>query len=132
LANAYYNMSYFGNARVFYYGEIIDQGSNYIRKDFQSMLFSNVKAKEFYQKAFDAAANDEQKAKCVYLMAKCERNEFYAREYHSKDDFYGYDDPEVAFLAWEGFRKLKSNYAHTKYYKDVINECGYFKQYSGN
>ncbi|WP_133259745.1 hypothetical protein [Pseudochryseolinea flava] len=130
LANAYYNMSYFGNARVFYYGEIIDQGSNYIKKDFQSMLFSCSKAKEFYQKAFDAAANDEQKAKCVYMMAKCERNEFYAREYHGNDEFYG--EPDVAFLAWDGFRKLKSNYAHTKYYKDVINECGYFGKYAGN
>lgn len=131
LANAHYNMTYFGNARVFYYGDIIDQGSNYIKKEFQPIIFNCSKAKELYQKAFDAAANDEQKAKCVYMMAKCERNDFYARKYHGNNEFYG--DPDVSFLAWEGFRKLKSNYAHTKYYKDVINECGYFNKYvSGN
>jgi tetratricopeptide (TPR) repeat protein len=130
LANAYYNIGYFGNARAFYYGNIIDQGSNYIEKDYQPMVFDCAKAKALYQKAFDAAANDEQKAKCVYMMAKCERNEFYAKNYHSMDYFNG--EPEISFLAWDGFKQLKGNYAHTKYYKDVIHECGYFEKFVEN
>jgi hypothetical protein len=130
LANAYYNMSYFGNARVFYYSNIIDQGSNYISKNYQSLVFDCSRAKALYQQAFAAAANDEQKAKCVYLMAKCERNDFYAKNYHRSDYFSG--EPDISFLAWDGFKKLKSNFAHTKYYKDVINECGYFEKYVGN
>ncbi|HEY9044752.1 MAG TPA: hypothetical protein VIN08_02605 [Ohtaekwangia sp.] len=129
LGNAYYNMTYFGNARVFYYGAIMDQYGNYIDKDYQSILLSCNLANQYYQKAFDAATTPEQKAKCMYMMTKCERNAFYTEKYHSSNDFYS--DPEVSFLAWSGFKKLKADYSNTKYYKEVINECGYFRKYLG-
>ena len=31
--------------------------------------------------------------------------------------------------AWGGFKELKEKYAHTQYYKNVIEECGYFVNY---
>jgi hypothetical protein len=127
LANAYYNMTYFGNARVFYYNNISDQQSNYISPYYQTKLLNCSIANSYYQKAFDAASSAEQKAKCVYMIAKCERNKFYTERYFSKNDFYG--DTDVDFLAWEGFKKLKAEYSNTKYYNEVINECGYFRQY---
>ncbi len=130
LGNAYYNMTYFGNARVVYYNDIINQYGNYIDKYYQPILLSCTTANQYYEKAFNAAANAEQKAKCVYMMAKCERNAFYTKEYHSKNDFWG--EPEVAFQAWNGFKKLKTEYSNTRYYKEVINECGYFSKYAGN
>ncbi|SKC66161.1 hypothetical protein [Ohtaekwangia koreensis] len=127
LGNAFYNMTYFGNARVFYYGAITNQYSNYIDPFYQPQLLRCANARQYYQKAFEAAANPEQKAKCVYMLAKCERNEFYTDKYHSANDFYG--EPEVSFLAWDGFKKLKNEYASTRYYKEVISECGYFQKY---
>lgn len=129
LGNAYYNMTYFGNARVFYYNDIINQYGNYIDDYYQSYLLNCTTANQYYEKAFGTAANAEQKAKCVYLMAKCERNAFYTKEYHSKNDFWG--EPEVAFQAWNGFKKLKAEYSNTRYYREVINECGYFSKYVG-
>ena len=128
LANAYYNMSYFGNARVFYSGNIMNQNeSNDIDTYYQPQLLNCSVANQYYQKAFDNAANDEQKVKCVYMMAKCVRNKFYTDRYFSKGTFYG--DSDVHFLAWDGFKKLKANYSMTKYYKDVLAECGYFESY---
>ncbi|UUC46942.1 hypothetical protein [Flavobacterium cerinum] len=62
-------------------------------------------------------------------MAKCERNKFYTERYHTRE--YAYRDPEVNFLAWDGFKKLKSDYSNTKYYNEVIKECGYFRKYLG-
>ncbi|WP_333819596.1 hypothetical protein [Ohtaekwangia sp.] len=129
LANAFYNMSYFGNARVFYYGDIMDQYGNYIDKYYQPVLLNCSLANQYYQKAFDVATTAEQKAKCTYMMAKCERNIFYTGKYHSREDFYS--DPDVSFLAWNGFKKLKSDYSNTKYYKEVISECGYFRKFLG-
>jgi hypothetical protein len=128
LGNAFYNISYFGNARAFYEGNIMDQYSIYIDKYYQTYLLSNTEASQYYQKAFDAATTDEQKAKCVYMMAKCERNTFYTQKYHSSAEWYG-GDADVAFLAWNGFKKLKTDYSDTKYYKEVMRECGYFKSY---
>lgn len=129
LGNAYYNMSYYGNARAFYYNNIIDEYSNYVSPFYQPMLLSCATARKHYQRAFDAATTPEQKAKCAYMLAKCERNEFYTKRYFSRNDFYGNTD--VDFLAWEGFKMLKNQYSTTKYYKDVLNECGYFRSYTG-
>ena len=129
VANAYYNMTYFGNARVFYYGAIMDQYGNYIAPAYQSQLLGCAPARQYYQKAFDAATTPEQKAKCQYMLAKCDRNDFYTNHYHAKPDFYG--DTDVDFKAWDGFKKLRGEYANTSYYKEVIKECGYFRKYLG-
>jgi hypothetical protein len=117
LANAHYNMTYFGNARVFYENKIINHYGNDISDFYAPQLLSCATADRYYKMAFAAATTDEQRAKCVYMMAKCERNE----------KFHG--DPENESLAWEGFKQLKTKYANTKYYKEVINECGYFNIY---
>ena len=129
VANAYYNMTYFGNARVFYYGAIMNQYGNYIDPAYQSQLLDCAPARQYYQKSLDAATTLEQKAKCVYMLAKCDRNDFYTNRYHAKQDFYG--DTDVDFKAWDGFKKLKGEYANTSYYKEVIKECGYFRKYLG-
>jgi hypothetical protein len=117
LGNAYYNMTYFGNARAFYYNKIMNQYDNDINEFYAPQLLNCTTADRYYKTALAAATTDEQRAKCVYMMAKCERNQ----------KFQG--DPENESLAWEGFKQLKTKYAHTKYYQEVINECGYFKIY---
>ncbi len=129
LGNAFYNMSYFGNARVFYSNKILNQDGHYIDPFYQPILLNSSTARKFYQRAFDAAVNNEQKAKCSYLIAKCERNDFYTAEYHSKPGFYS--DVPIAFKEWNGFKKLRDDYMTTKYYQEVVNECGYFSKYVG-
>ena len=123
LANAFYNISYHGNARLFYEGNIIGEYSNNVSEQYYDMLCKDKYAKIYYQKAFAAATNNEQKAKCLYLMSKIERNNFY----NTKE----FDSENRAFKAFDGFKKLKSKYKDTKYYQEVINECGYFKSYVG-
>ncbi|THF50478.1 hypothetical protein E6C50_09620 [Flavobacterium supellecticarium] len=129
LGNAFYNMTYYGNARAFYDDVIMAQWGNYIDEFYQPILLSTALANAYYKKAFAAATNPEQKARCMYMMAKCERNDFYSRRYHTTDTYYR--QAEVSFLAWDGFQKLKSDYSNTQYYKEVIKECGYFRKYLG-
>ena len=124
LGNAFYNISYYGNARLFYEGNtIVGQYGNYIAEYYQGLLLSNTMAKNYYEKAFATAQNKEQKAKCLYMLSKIERNAFFETK-----DFNAY---EKAFIPFEGFKKLKKEYADTKYYNEVINECGYFRSYVG-
>ena len=123
LANAFYNISYHGNARLFYEGNIIGEYGNNVSEQYYDMLCKDKYAKIYYQKAFAAATNNEQKAKCLYLMSKIERNNFY----NTKE----FDSENRAFKAFDGFKKLKSEYKDTKYYQEVINECGYFRSYVG-
>jgi hypothetical protein len=129
LANGFYNISYFGNARVFYQTAI--EPYNFIDWDEfsfyggegdinKSPVFNCGKAKNFYIKAMELSKNTEFKAKCCFMAAKCEQNDFFL----SKPKGY-----KGNFKSGNYFRQLKNNYSRTNYYKDIIKECGYFKTY---
>jgi len=133
LGNAFYNISHFGNARLFYQGNIIPSWTtpfgydNFNRK----LITNNNQAEIYYQKALQNAENKEQKAKAFYMLSKCERNEYYNRQYYfSLTDSWALWDLEVNFLAWNGFKELKQNYSDTRFYQQVINECGYFSKFA--
>lgn len=123
LGNAFYNLSHYGNARKFYFNKIVDQYSIYIDDHYQNMLLTNKLSSMYYQKAFENAKTDEQKAKITYLLSKIERNEFYKTPRFKPD--------EIDFIGWNGFKTLKKDYSKTKYYQEVIGECGYFRKYLG-
>lgn len=124
LGNAFYNMSFYGNARVFYDNKIINQYGNYIDDLYEEMLMGNHQAQEYYQKAFASASNDEQRAKAIFMATKTERNDFYRSP--------AFKPSEVDFIYFNGYKKLMKDYSKTKYYQEVIRECGYFSSLAGN
>lgn len=132
LGNAFYNITHFGNGRLFYEGSIAGSGStpDFFRDPIREMITNCSLAKAYYQKAFSAAKNSEQKAKTQYMIAKCERNDYYNKKYYSLNlSTWDIQDDKTNFIAWQGFKNIKANYSKTKYYKEIINECGYFKTY---
>lgn len=128
LANGYYNMSYFGNNRALYQTKLTDVDNNYFELlgygDMSSnnppALMSCDKAEEYYDKAMAASNDPEFKAKCCFMSAKCEQNIFF---YNKPKDYKG------DFKAGKYFNMLKSNYSSTQYYREIIQECGYFKTF---
>ncbi|MBZ4037309.1 hypothetical protein K6T82_21295 [Flavobacterium sp. 17A] len=131
LGNAFYNISHFGNGRTFYEISIVGYGSSpySFRNAMKEMITNNSVSKMYYQKAFEAASNKEQKAKCLYLISKCERNEYYNKKYSAINNYWDIQDDKVNFIAWNSFKTLRKDYSDTKYYQDVIAECGYFNTY---
>ena len=130
LGNAFYNITHYGNARAFYECDVI--GSNYyapyeivngIRNDLLSMTL----ATKYYTIALNAAQNDEQKARCHFMLAKCERNQWYNETLYIDNEYH--DNSLGDFKAWNGFKTLQQQYANTQFFKEVINECGYFRTY---
>ncbi|WP_045459698.1 hypothetical protein [Sporocytophaga myxococcoides] len=127
LANGYYNMTYFGNCRNMYINGTFDVGLMYFYWDSEKDIINNnknifdcSKAEEYYIKAMNATTNKELKAKCAFMAAKCEQNAFFisgSLKYNKQ------------FIAGKYFKLLKDQYATTQYYKEIINECGYFKSY---
>ena len=105
LGNAFYNASYFGSIRAFYYNKIINEYSYIISKDHYSTLLSMENAKKYYLLAQKNAQTDEQKAKIAYMLAKVERNEYYNEEYYYKGENEA--DENKAFRNWKGFQELK-------------------------
>ena len=130
MGNAQYNITQYGNARVFYEGRIL--GSDHsmpetIDSVFRAPLMRMGTAIKYYSLALGVAQTDEQRAKVQYLLAKCQRNEWYNRQIYSKNDYaYAYEGP--AFIAFDGFKALKQ-YPNTQYYREVLKECGYFRTY---
>lgn len=134
LGNAFYNITYYGNARIFYQGNILQKNefSNYddsSDKRLYQLMIDCSKATQYYQAAFNTATDDEQRAKAQYMLAKCQRNDFYSNKYEDVSNTWYLDEEKVNFIAWDGFKNLKNKYAHTAFYNDVIRECGYFKTY---
>ncbi|MFD2940995.1 hypothetical protein [Flavobacterium notoginsengisoli] len=131
LGNAFYNISHFGNGRTFYEITIVGYGSSpySFRNPMKEMITNNSVSKMYYQKAFEAATNKEQKAKCLYLISKCERNDYYNKKYSGINSYWEIQDDKVNFIAWNSFKALRKDYSDTKYYQDVIAECGYFNTY---
>lgn len=131
LGNAFYNITHFGNGRTFYEITIVGYGSSpYSFRDSMKRMITNCDLpKMYYQKALEAAITKEQKAKCIYMLAKCERNEYYNNKYNNLKNWWEADDDKINFIAWSGFKALQKDYSDTKYYQDVIAECGYFNTY---
>ncbi len=127
LGNAYYNTSFYGNSRSFYTVALTrDYGSyaSYIPKEFRNIFMSMKKAKKYYQMARAASKNAEFKAKCTFMLAKCEHNDSY-NAYSNERDYIGFEQIEPG----KYFLELKQNYSLTKYYKEALSECGYFSSY---
>ena len=129
LGNAFYNITYFGTSREFYFNPIINNYGIYIDPLYKSWLLNSSIANTYFNNALQVSINNEQKALCVYMMSKCERNTFYTERYYEDGFLRDSYNQDTNYLAWNGFVKLKNEYSHTSFYKQVIKECGYFKSY---
>ncbi|MDP4209474.1 MAG: hypothetical protein Q8928_11740 [Bacteroidota bacterium] len=130
LANAYYNLTYFGNTRAMYETSIIGFSSDYPYFDMYEfrpakglgVIFDCSLAEKYYRRAMELSKDQEFKAKCCFMAAKCEQNKFFLNKPKEfKDDF----------RSGQYFNMLKTNYSKTRYYKEIIRECGYFRTYLG-
>lgn len=136
MANAYYNISFYGNARVFFAHGVISDflvTPDDIGFPFRKMVLSMDKAKKYYQLALDNATTPEQKAKCTYMLSKCERNEYYNASFKYFEYKPIFEDSYWGKIKWvysgAYFKKLHAEFSTTKFYKEVLKECSYFDLY---
>ncbi|MNK15013.1 hypothetical protein D3C87_331460 [compost metagenome] len=134
LANAFYNISFYGNSRIFYQGKVMEADGNTpfeIPNTFRNIVLSNKIAEGYYLMAANAAKTKEQKARCFFMASKCERNESYNKEYNkpqNANESYWNVNIEPVFYG-KYFSVLKTQYEDTKFYSEAIKECGYFRSY---
>ncbi|WP_084359185.1 hypothetical protein [Pedobacter cryoconitis] len=135
LGNAYYNITHYGNARVFYYSATVTESygdSPYsIAVPYRKIVTDSKVAEKYYLLARANAKTKELKAKYTYMAAKCERNEIYNVQYNSPDNDrkYSWSFDFSKIPTGKYFAELKAQYSQTRYYQEVLNECGYFKAY---
>lgn len=135
LGNAYYNITHYGNARAFYQNNITGYSATSpmdIAVEFRDRFTSAKIAEKYYLIARNSAQTKEQKAKCTFMAAKCERNDLYNASYtkQAKDKKYYWDFDFSTIPVGQYFAELKNKFFQTTYYKEVLKECGYFRSYN--
>ncbi|SNR16258.1 hypothetical protein [Tenacibaculum jejuense] len=151
LGNYFYNASNTGYYRAYtYYGK--DRHYNYdlgskrsdindviVKKKTYSFPYGGYrntynglakKAKYYYQKTIAMSTDNELNARCSYMIAKCELNEYYNNGWDS--DYSGYEGDEFTKFENSGFEALKTKYKNTKFYDFIRSKCSYFRQYDAN
>jgi hypothetical protein len=107
LANALYNLTYYGNCRGFYrVGDI----ERFVPMD-------DSLAESYYRKTVELAGDRELQAKAAFMAAKCEHNAWYTAKQRARP-------------AGKWFPVLKERYADTQYYAEILRECGDFRRYA--
>ena len=109
LGNALYNITWHGNARV------VLEGSHHATRDASAAL-------RWYKRAYELTKNRELKAKAAFLAAKSELGNLISKQ----DDT---SDPGGLPIPATWFPIVKS-FANTKYYKEVLKECGHFRDWA--
>ncbi len=128
IGTALYNITYYGNSRVMYDDRMpqftprdepqLDSRGYY--RGYAPLPGQLERAMEYFRKAHDAATDRELKAQAAFMAAKCELGIFYIQR--------KFDIPD--FIAGKWFHMLRDHYADTKYYAEVLKECGYFRTFT--
>ena len=138
MALGMYNMTYYGHAweLVQYYRSGSD--GYYIPKDataFQKEYYGCYAAHDYFKKAMDATADKNFKAKCLFMMAKCDQKVVRQPQY-SDFGYDSYDKYEAASKVYfpkfkynRYFPKLVKEYAGTAFYKEALSSCSYLSDF---
>ncbi len=112
IGNALYNITHHGNARTF------TEGTHQSTSDARL-------AERYYKKVYDSSGNRELKAKAAWLAAKAELGTMiYRAETANPDD--GVDAARMVPKTWF---PVFAKFANTKYYKEVLRDCGRFSSW---
>ena len=140
LAKGYYHMSYWGNSWLLVEYDWSGSETGYDNKD--SSSFGNApnpdyylvnKSKDYYLLAASNSSNQNFKAKCIYMAAKCEQKKY------GEMPYYYENSPEYRkkVLDWANYFNKNTNYytllqkqyGNTAFYKEAYNTCSYLKDF---
>jgi hypothetical protein len=121
-------MTYYGNARrvsvtVVDFEVMYDNYNSTINNEKEIFHYHDCREAELnYLKAATLNTKREFQAKCMWMAAKCEHNIWLETEYD--------EETTGDFIAGKYFNLLREKFSDTKYYSEIIYECGYFCQYN--
>ena len=124
MGNAYYNMSFYGNAwaMTHYWWTRNGYESNTFEDPKSENYLRNTRARNWYTKARDAATatNPKFAALCQRMIAQCELGETYAKK-GEKNGYLYLDDDEVKMSNMLAVKVLKKDYK--SFSKELLGNC---------
>ncbi len=139
MALAFYNTTYYGYAweLVEYYRSGAD--GYYIPKDGSAFLrdyYGCFTAEEYFQKARAASTDENFKAKCTFMLAKCAQKQVQQPQYGNYANYEQYDSAfdryKITFQKNKYIDALKADYSKTAFYQKVYNTCSYLNDFLKN
>ncbi|WP_257670699.1 hypothetical protein [Parapedobacter tibetensis] len=133
MANGVYQTGTFGNSwyLISYQWSSAD---NYLKSPY-TYAGDYLEARQaaiWYEKARELSRDDEFKAKCTFMLSKCEQKLFgYAStsEYYRNSWGAGSDPFWLFSMENRYFKELGEAYRHTSFYKRAIGECSYLADF---
>lgn len=128
----YYYNYYFGEKRP-EIADVVDKKATY---SFPYGGYANTynglakKAKLYYENTIILSTDNELNARCAYMIAKCELNDFYNNVW--KKNYYDYDGNQYNTFKNSGFEALKTKYNNTNFYQTIRSKCNFFAQYDAD
>ena len=137
LAKGAYHMSYWGNSWMLVQYDW--SGNDGLRgpdatKPGDKEYYGVYKAEEYYKKAFDLTKDRNFKARCLFMMAKCDQKQIPVPSWDQAKDYDDYEKQQKAYakriLANQAiFPVLAKEYGTTAFYKEAYNTCSYLKDF---
>ena len=136
MANGLYQISYWGNSWMqlaYEWSSGDGYNTTYNPGNWKYEYYGVFKAEELYLKAAALSNNQNFRAKCIWMAAKCAQKQNIVPTYALFSDYDEFED------AWESytqtirsnkyFDRFKSQYQSTPFYKEMINSCVYLQDY---
>ncbi len=140
LAKGFYQMSYWGNSWLLAEYSWSSSEAGYDNKD--SSSFGNNsnpdyylvnKSKDYYLLASSTSTNQNFKARCIYMAAKCEQKKYGEMPYYYENSAE-YKSKVMEWInAFDRSTKyysiLQKQYSNTAFYKEAFTTCSYLKDF---
>lgn len=136
LAKGLYQMSYWGNSWLLVHydwsGNDGLHGANELQPG-DKEYYGVYKAEEYYKKAFDLTTDKNFKARCLFMMAKCDQKQIPVPAWSDYKEYGDYEKAQQAYskniMANKHFPILAKEYSTTAFYKEAFNTCSYLKDF---
>lgn len=136
MANGIYQSSYWGNSWMLQeYAWSSGDGlkSNIKKEDWQWEYYGVFAAEQFYLKAKELTADQNFKARCMFMAAKCAQKQHAIPMYESFADYDAYEKANELYAKEirknKHFAAFVEDYRQTKTFTEVFTTCVYLKDY---
>ncbi|WP_276479936.1 hypothetical protein [Paraflavitalea pollutisoli] len=137
MAKGLYQMSYWGNSWMLVHYDW--SGNDGIKgpdamKPGDKEYYGVYKAEEFYQNAFNLSQDRNFKARCLFMMAKCDQKQIAVPTWAQAKDYNEYEKLQKIYSQniqtnKDHFPQLAKEYSNTAFYKEAFNTCSYLKDF---
>lgn len=134
IANGLYNITYYGHAwQLVQYSRSGSDGYSMPpgATAFQKEYYGCYSTLAYFKKAMEASADNNFKARCLFMMAKCSQKQIANPSYFSNGNNLGTTDNTYwqEFTRNKYFPELLKKYSETPFFTEAFNSCSYLSDF---